>query len=600
MPEVDRRRFLQLAGGSAALSVLSSSIARAASIPANRRTGSLDDVEHIVVLMQENRSFDHYFGTHARRPRVRRPAPGHAAATASRSGDQPDGTGKEVLPFRPDLDDLGLPFLAGPRPRLGRRSTTPSRTAASTTSWVPAKGTARRWPTCAARTSRSTTPWPTRSRSATPTTAACSARPTPTATTCGPAGSGNDGKGGGPVIGNAEAGYDWTTYPERLQKAGVSWKIYQDIGNGLDARTQLGLDSTTPTSATTATTRCCTSTSTSNAKPGDPLYDKARTGTDAQTAGDGFFDQLTGRRAERARCRRSPGSWRPRRSPSTRTGPPNYGAWYISQVLDALTTDPEVWSKTALFITYDENDGFFDHMVPPYPNVGALQRRVDGATRRTSCTPATTARRRTVRPRHAGADDRSISPWSTGGWVCSEVFDHTSIIRFMEQRFGVHEPNITPVAPGRLRRPDLGVRLLPLGQPGADPAARAVRAGRHRTPPERARGPPAGEAASAAARSPAPGRRARSTTTSRSTCGAPGRVSPSRSPTTGGGELTCRPVRQDVKGAPFSYTLGRGKTLKPVLEAHGPLRRQLPRPQRVLPAVRRVHGAPAAPGPGPP
>ena len=53
---------------------------------------------------------------------------------------------------------------------------------------------------------------------------------------------GNDGKGGGPVLDNAEAGYDWTTYPERLQAAGVSWKIYQDIGTGLDAERLLGLD----------------------------------------------------------------------------------------------------------------------------------------------------------------------------------------------------------------------------------------------------------------------------------------------------------------------------------------------------------------------
>src|SRR6185312_9391055 len=37
-----------------------------------------------------------------------------------------------------------------------------------------------------------------------------------------------------------------------------------------------------------------------------------------------------------------------------------------------------------------------------------------------------------------------VSPWSRGGWVCSEVFDHTSLIRFMEARFGVGEPNITP------------------------------------------------------------------------------------------------------------------------------------------------------------
>jgi phospholipase C len=46
---------------------------------------------------------------------------------------------------------------------------------------------------------------------------------------------GNDGAAGGPVITNAEAGYDWSTYPERLERAGISWKIYQDIGVGLNA-----------------------------------------------------------------------------------------------------------------------------------------------------------------------------------------------------------------------------------------------------------------------------------------------------------------------------------------------------------------------------
>ena len=38
-----------------------------------------------------------------------------------------------------------------------------------------------------------------------------------------------------------------------------------------------------------------------------------------------------------------------------------------------------------------------------------------------------------------------ISPWSKGGWVSSEVFDHTSLIRFIERRFAQsREPNITP------------------------------------------------------------------------------------------------------------------------------------------------------------
>jgi phospholipase C len=52
--------------------------------------------------------------------------------------------------------------------------------------------------------------------------------------------------------------------------------------------------------------------------------------------------------------------------------PAGYGAWYTARVLNSLTSDPEVWSKTALLITFDENDGFFDHVVGPYPNVGKL------------------------------------------------------------------------------------------------------------------------------------------------------------------------------------------------------------------------------------
>src|SRR3977135_2302970 len=62
MRAVSRRRFLELTGGSIAGTMLSDSIARALAIPANRATRSLRDVEHIVVLTQENRSFDHYFG----------------------------------------------------------------------------------------------------------------------------------------------------------------------------------------------------------------------------------------------------------------------------------------------------------------------------------------------------------------------------------------------------------------------------------------------------------------------------------------------------------------------------------------------------------
>jgi phospholipase C len=50
-------------GTTAIASTLKVSIARALEIPANDRTGSIRDVEHIVILMQENRPFDHHFGT---------------------------------------------------------------------------------------------------------------------------------------------------------------------------------------------------------------------------------------------------------------------------------------------------------------------------------------------------------------------------------------------------------------------------------------------------------------------------------------------------------------------------------------------------------
>src|SRR5690349_22569089 len=59
-----RRKFLQSTGVAAAtLAAFPPSIQRALAIPAHNKTGTIRDVEHIVILMQENRSFDHYFGT---------------------------------------------------------------------------------------------------------------------------------------------------------------------------------------------------------------------------------------------------------------------------------------------------------------------------------------------------------------------------------------------------------------------------------------------------------------------------------------------------------------------------------------------------------
>lgn len=436
MAEVNRRRFLQLAGATTAFSALSASIDRAAALPANHRSGSIEDVEHIVVLMQENRSFDHYFGT-------LRGVRGFGDPHPVRLDDgrsvwhQRKGDGTEVLPFHPEADDLGMQFLEG-LPH-GWSDGQDAYHDAKYDRWLPAKGT-----TTMAYLTREDIPF---HYALADTFTVCDAYHCSFIGSTDPnryylwsGHTGNDGAGGGPVLGNDELGYDWTTYPERLEAAGVSWKIYQDVGDGLDAAGHWGwIDDAYR--GNYGDNSLLYFNKYRNAKLGDPLYDKARTGTDAKR-GEGYFDRL---RADVKAGKLPEISWiaAPEAFSEHSNWPSNYGAWYISQVLDALTSNPKVWAKTALFITYDENDGFFDHVVPPLPPKSAAQGRstvdvsldvFEGSAKH--------------REGFYGLGPRVpmlvVSPWSKGGFVCSETFDHTSVIRFMERRFGVHEPNISP------------------------------------------------------------------------------------------------------------------------------------------------------------
>ena len=325
----------------------------------------------------------------------------------------------------------------------------------------------RAWRTCSARTCRFTTRWPTRSPCATATTARCSVRPTPTATTCGPAGTGTTGKGGGPVIANDELGYSWQTYPERLQAAGISWKIYQDIGDGLDAAGIWGFTSD-PYIGNYGDNSLLYFLNYQNAAPGSPLYragsDRNRRQNDVRSDdGNGLFNIL----ADDVKHGRLPSvSWiaAPEAYTEHPVWPAGYGALYTAGVLNALTSNPEVWSKTALLITFDENDGFFDHVIGPYPNVGGLAGQstvpLDNELfEGTAGTPG--GSNGVVGPYGLGVRVPllAVSPWSKGGWVCSEMFDHTSLIRFIEARFGVRRTQHHAVAARRLRRPDLGVRF---------------------------------------------------------------------------------------------------------------------------------------------
>lgn len=139
---------------------------------------------------------------------------------------------------------------------------------------------------------------------------------------------------------------------------------------------------------------------------------------------------------------------------------PWYGAWYVSEALDILTEDPEIWKKTIFILCYDENDGYFDH-VPPFvspapnnPSTGKVSPGIDLNAEHVALDddlkrkPPSDARGGPI-----GLGYRVplviASPWSRGGAVCSQVFDHTSILMFLEKFLSqktkkeIKETNIT-------------------------------------------------------------------------------------------------------------------------------------------------------------
>jgi phospholipase C len=223
--------------------------------------------------------------------------------------------------------------------------------------------------------------------------------------------------------------FTYTTYPERLQAAGVSWQVYQqgtspaDDYEGNYGTNVLGNFKTFI-----------------EAPEGSALHAR---GMSKRTLEDLAGDVKAGQLPQV--------SWLlpPAAYSEHPRWAPGYGATYIARVLDALTANPEVWARTVLFIMYDENDGYFDHVPPPQPPTPALPGK--------STVSVAGEVHDVVNPLNAGAyhvDNlpyglgprvpmMAISPWSKGGFVCSEVFDHTSVLRFLERRFGVAEPNIT-------------------------------------------------------------------------------------------------------------------------------------------------------------
>jgi phospholipase C len=441
---VDRRGLLAAGAGLA----LFGPIERALAIDADRRHGSLMDIEHVVILMQENRGFDHYFGTlHGVRGFGDRfPIPVASAEPRRTVWTQLDDAARGVMPFHLDtLENYALMCA------LGTPHTWPDAQAA----WD--EGRMRSWP--AAKTVRAMghygqgdIPFQVALAEAFTLCDAyhCAIQTGTNSNRLFLWTGTNDpeGRHGGPAIGNSHdslvknggypEGYRWTTYVERLHDAGIDWRIYQDMADNFSDNPLAGFQRFRDAYAL---------------GPGGPDHDLIARGLSTHGLDRLRADVLSGKLPQVSYVVSDAAS-----SEHPAASSPAQGADYTARVLDALTTNPAVWARTVLLVMFDENDGYFDHAPPPAPPsrdpqaadgwAGASSVATDGEYHRVASAGDAKDERPALIGRPYGLGPRVplyvISPWSRGGWVNSQVFDHTSVIRLIEARFGVREPNISP------------------------------------------------------------------------------------------------------------------------------------------------------------
>lgn len=368
-------------------------------------TGTIADARHIVILMQENRSFDHYFGT---LKGVRGFADRSAVQIAGGYSvfNQPNGLGRQY----PWQFSATKPAGGADPERLAQCNGDLSHAwsdqhkawnGGKLDSWVSAKGNVR----TLGYLTRADIPfhyaladnWTVNDAYFCSVLSATGPNRTyhwsgmidPAGTAGGPAYDGGD-----------ESGLRWQTYAEALEAAGVTWKVYQNAAdnygdNALAYFTQF-----------------------SSAPAGSPLAVKGM-GSVPKKTGKTPDDIAAAIRADVVAGTLPQVSWIvPDQASSEHPyATPADGAHFVHMVMDALHADPDVFDSTVLLLNYDENDGFFDHVPPPAAPAGTAGEFYNGT--------------------NIGLGFRvpliAISPWTRGGWVSSEVSDHTSVLRFLER-----------------------------------------------------------------------------------------------------------------------------------------------------------------------
>jgi len=388
-------------------------------------TGTINDVDHVVFLMMENRSFDHLFGTMSGvrgfdDRSVCTPGGGNIFA-------QPDvksARGSE-LPFLLSLanDGQNTPSLShnwGPQHR--------ALNGGGNDGWIAAHRAAdgAKGPLTMGYYGRSEVPYHYALADAFTVLDGyhCSVLgPTYPNRFLWQVGSiDTGGAGGGPLLTTDEniftkaatgGGFSFETYPERLSRAGVEWRAYTDeasnhLFNMLPAFKQYQ-------------------------DPRSDLYQRGVRTSSPQFLADAEAGNLPAV------------SWifpSPNSSEHPDDGAPNAGPTYYAPVVEALMRSPK-WSRTVLFITWDENDGYFDHVPPPVAPPGTKGEYLTHAAFGASATADPSERISGPVGLGFRVPTIVVSPFARGGFVNSETADHMSGLLFLEKRFGVEVSNIS-------------------------------------------------------------------------------------------------------------------------------------------------------------
>jgi phospholipase C len=462
---VSRRRFFRLGGAAAGVAIAAGAgtqltrTTRAAAAAARPRhlTHTIADLKHVVILMQENRSFDHYFG-------ALRGVRGFADKQVLTYQDgtnifeQPDAArtdGGRLLPFHMDSFKVNAQNARDlDHSWAGDHS---ARNNGLWNNYVPAKteqtmgyfkrsdipfqyALADAFTVCDGYYQAILAPTsPNRMYFWTGTSSGFITNP-------------DD------YVSDFPAGAV-TTYPELLQKAGISWLVYTNRevgdGGGLDGWVgdfgdnplwfyQQYEDSENAPTAAGQELAIRGAVQPWQPNAGVPLGPNHVNHVLSQFVADataGTLPQV---------------SWivAPFEYSEHPTASPSYGAHYVRTVLEALMGNQELWNSTALFVTYDEHDGYFDHVVAPAPDASVSDEFIDGLP--------------------IGFGNRVpmiiASPWTRGGYVDSNTYNHTSMLQFLETWTGVRAANITDwrrsvagdlTAAFDFTRPDFSIPDLP-------------------------------------------------------------------------------------------------------------------------------------------